>query len=155
VVKMSKIIVFASKYGFTKECSEKLSNLMGNIDMMQLGKELVDISSYDTVILGTSVYAGQIRPEMKKFIENKQEELKEKELGIFICGADQDQIDETLKRNFGELLSYAKEVSRFGYEFNLDKLKFFEKIIVKKIAKVSENERKVFEDKIEAFSKKF
>src|SRR6056297_479348 len=152
---MNKVIVFASKYGFTKECSQKLSNLMGNVDMLQLGKENVDISSYDTVILGTSVYAGQIRPEMKKFIESNQEELKKKELGVFICGADEDQIDETLKRNFGELLNLAKEVSRFGYEFNLDKLKFFEKLIVKKIAKVSSNERKVFEEKIEEFSNKF
>ena len=152
---MNKVIVFASKYGFTKECSQKLSNLMGNVNMMQLGKESVDVASYDTVILGTSVYAGQIRPEMKKFIESNQEELKKKELGIFICGADEDQIDETLKRNFGELLNYAKEVSRFGYEFNLDKLKFFEKLIVKKIAKVSSNERKVFEEKIEEFSNKF
>ena len=152
---MNKVIVFASKYGFTKECSQKLSNLMGNVNMMQLGKESVDVASYDTVILGTSVYAGQIRPEMKKFIESNQEELKKKELGIFICGADEDQIDETLKRNFGELLNHAKEVSRFGYEFNLDKLKFFEKLIVKKIAKVSSNERKVFEEKIEEFSNKF
>ncbi|MFP4456904.1 MAG: flavodoxin domain-containing protein [Clostridia bacterium] len=152
---MNKIIVYASKYGFTGECSEYLSKLIENVEVVKLDKKQLDISPYETVILGTSIYAGQIRPEMKEFIENNKSLLEEKELGIFICGADGDQVDDTLERNFGSLLNSAKEVSRFGYEFDLGKLKFFEKIIVKKIAKVSSNEKKIFEDKIKEFGAKF
>jgi len=43
-----------------------------------------DISKYDTVILGASIYMGKIQKRMRKFIEENMNELLKKNIALFI-----------------------------------------------------------------------
>lgn len=152
---MTKVIVYASKYGTTKECAIKLSELMSDVDLLDVEKNEVDLSLYETVILGSSIYAGQIRPKMKEFVEGNFEELFKRSIGIFVCGANEEEVDKAVENNYGELASKAKSIAHFGYKYDFDKMKFFEKLIIKKIAKVKTSEKNIYQEKIQQFSKKF
>ena len=152
---MNKVIVYASKYGTTQECATKLSELMEDVNLLDVEKNKVDLSLYETVILGSSIYAGQIRPKMREFIEENLTELSEKNLGIFVCGANEEEIDNAVENNFGELASKAKSIGHFGYKYDFDKMKFFEKLIIKKIAKVKASEKNIYQEKIKKFSNHF
>jgi menaquinone-dependent protoporphyrinogen oxidase len=39
------------------------------------------------LIIGSSVYIGRVRKEVKKFIKKNKDALMEKSLALFICGA--------------------------------------------------------------------
>lgn len=110
---MKALIVYYSLEGNTKLIAEKLADLVG-ADLLELvpkkayptgkmskflfgGKSAVmsespelepystDISVYDTVILGTPVWASRCAPPLRSFLENNS--LSEKRTAAFACAA--------------------------------------------------------------------
>jgi flavodoxin len=51
----------------------------------ELTNEHIDVDSYDTIILGTPIWAGSYAPPMKTFL--KQYEVKGKRIALFACHA--------------------------------------------------------------------
>lgn len=49
----------------------------------QLVNERIDLSKYDTVIIGTPIWAGSFAPPIKSFITQYQ--MKGKRIGLFAC----------------------------------------------------------------------
>ncbi|KAF5076771.1 Flavodoxin [anaerobic digester metagenome] len=49
----------------------------------QLVNERIDLSKYDTVIIGTPIWAGSFAPPIKSFITEYQ--MKGKRIGLFAC----------------------------------------------------------------------
>jgi hypothetical protein len=58
------------------------------------------------------------------------------------CG-DKDKIPEVLDKNFGENKDCIDEVVWAGYAFKLEDMGFFEKTIIKKVAKIEKSENKM------------
>lgn len=84
---MSTLIVYATKYGFTKTCAEILAKKLGeNVDIYDLSSNLPDLMKYDKVIIGGSIYAGKIRKPVMRFCSDNLNTLKGKKLGFYICG---------------------------------------------------------------------
>lgn len=85
---MNTLIAYATKYGCVEKCALILSEkLTGEVDLYNL-KEIknIDISRYDKVIIGGSIYIGKIQKVVREFSSTKLNQLKEKEVGLFICG---------------------------------------------------------------------
>ena len=61
---MRILIAYASKYGTTKTCVERLANALKGKDVtvVSLEEEDVDPSAFDIVVFGSSVYFGKLRP---------------------------------------------------------------------------------------------
>lgn len=154
---MNTLIVFASKYGCTEKCTELLSKeLKDNSDIINLkNSKDIDISKYDKVIIGGSIYIGKIQKEVTEFCSKNLEKLKEKKIGLFICGMQEgDLINTEIVQNFPqELIEMAVVKKHFGGEFNFDKMNFFEKLIVKVISKTSSNKSNILNDNIHSFAK--
>lgn len=153
---MSTLILYSSKYGCTEKCVEFMSKELkdkSNIINLKSSKD-IDISKYDKVIIGGSIYIGKIQKEVTEFCSKNLEELKEKKIGLFICGMQEgDAINNELVENFPqELINIAVTKAHFGGEFNFDKMNFFEKFIVKKIAKTSSNKSNILNDNIHKFA---
>lgn len=153
---MSILIAYTSKYGCAKKCAELLSKeLKDQIDMVDL-KEVkeFDLSKYQKIIIGGSIYMGRIQKEVTEFCSKNLEDLKQKQVGLFICGMQEgDQASTELSQNFPPaLLNTAVAKEWFGGQFLLDRMNFMEKLIVKKIAKVSSNQSKVNTENISRFA---
>lgn len=83
------LIVYASKYGSTKEISERIANVLkaqGISTTLKAAREVTAIDAYDAVIVGSALYGGTWLPEASEFLERFQAELAKKEVWIFSSG---------------------------------------------------------------------
>ena len=152
---MSTLIVYASKYGFTKTCAEILAKKLGeNVDIYDLNSNFPDLMKYDKVIVGGSIYAGKIRKPVMRFCTDNVNTLKGKKLGLFICGmAKEDDAQKQLESSFPqELLAVCAAKGFFGGECNYEKMNFLEKFIMKKITGSKQSQSKIAEDNITRFA---
>lgn len=156
---MYTAIVYSTKYGCTEKCAKLLKEQFNNkVDLINLNNiKTVNLSKYDTVIIGGPIYIGKIRKEILKFSNKHLKDLTSKKIGLFICGMPQngDYLTE-LNTNFPKILldnALAKEY--FGGEFIIDKLNFFERLLLKKVANVSTNKSNILIENIQRFAEKF
>lgn len=152
---MDTLLVYASKYGCTEKCAKLVAErLNGNVDMVNLKeKKEIDLSKYNKVIIGGSIYIGKIQKEVTEFCSKYLNTLKEKPIGLFICGLQKDAIETEINQNFPpELLEIAEAKEYFGGEFIFEKMNFMEKMIVKKVAKTNSDISEIQEDNINKFA---
>ncbi|MBL4937065.1 flavodoxin domain-containing protein [Clostridium sp. YIM B02515] len=153
---MNTLIVYTSKYGCTEKCAELLTKeLNDKVDIINLKNAGdIDISKYDKVIIGGSIYIGRIQKEVTEFCSKNLDKLKEKGIGLFICGMQEGEaINTELNQNFpSELLNIAAAKEYLGGEFIFDKMNFMEKLIVKVVSKASSNKSNILKDNIHKFA---
>ncbi len=84
---MSVLIAFRGRYGTTAGCARDLAALLRSpCTLADLARTpSVDISSFDTVVIGGAIYGGKILPPVTDFCERHRDELLEKKVGVFIC----------------------------------------------------------------------
>lgn len=139
---MNTLIAYATKYGCTEKCAGILAEkLIGKVDLCDLRKETdIDLSKYDKVIVGGSVYVGKVRKEVAEFCSKNFNILKKKDLGLFVCGMLEDQAEEELTNSFPpQLLEKALAKGFFGGELQLKKMKLSEKFIVRMVSRVEKS----------------
>ncbi len=155
---MATVIIYSTRHGATKKCAELLKFKLFGSELADL-KEALDLqlSGYDTVILGGSIQAGKVKGAFRKYCEKNKEELLKKKLGLYICCMSEDkQAEDQLKNNFSpELYEKALAKDYFGGIFDFAKMNFLERFIIKKVAKVKESVFKIKEDRITKFAEKF
>lgn len=135
---MRTLIIYSSKYGATKEVAEQIkSGLEETCDLMSIRQEQeIDLGRYDRVLLGTSVYAGQIGKEMKTFAQVHKDELLEKKVGVFLVCLMKGQVDRYLKENFSEeLVNHFYTAHECGGTLNVPKMNFAERMITRMVVK--------------------
>ena len=133
---MKTLIVYTSKYGCTEKAAELLkARMSGEVEVINLSyaKE-PSLESYDTVILGGSIYYGKIQKEMTAFVNKAKPKLTHKKVGLFICAGNKDQAAQELRAAFPEeLLQRALATEVFGDELQYDKLTLMEKFILRMV----------------------
>lgn len=155
---MKTLIIYMSTHGCTKQVVHELAEqLNGEVTIKNLKEDKnPDFEEYDRVIIGGSIHAGQIQRKIREYCETHLEKLGRKQLGLFICCMyEGDQAFQQLENAFPEKLhQYAKSEAILGGEFNFEKMRFFEKLIVRKIAKVEKTVSKIDHEAIQSFAKK-
>ena len=156
---MNILIVYGTKHGSTKLIADMIKSSLKecDVDIVNLRESQADVSQYDRIIIGSAVYMGRIRKEVKKFIEQNINMLLEKNIGLFLCcmTEDESEQDELVKRVFPDaLIKHAMAVVIPGGEFRIDRMNIFERFIVSKIAGQKENKSMIDNDKIENFAEK-
>ena len=64
---MKSAVIYTSKLGNAKKVAERIAKAL-DADLIKIGKEKIDISGYDRIIVGSGVYAGSISKAMDRFI---------------------------------------------------------------------------------------
>lgn len=153
---MKTAIIYYSKKGTTQKVakiiSEKLNSQEGLIDLKN--KPSIDISTYDRIIIGSPIYAGNSHNKVKKFIASNLNLLLNKEVGLYVCGMERDeakQSDELERAYPKELIDKAKSKRFLGGEFLFENMNFFEKMIIKKIAKTDKSISEINQHNIDKF----
>ena len=154
---MKTIIIYCTKHGTTKKVAESVSEILGDAAIVALGRQRLDISSFDFVVLGTPVYAGLPMKIMQKFYEKNLSKLLDKKIALFVCGMEPDADKQMLelKSAFPEkLFEHACFVDFLGGRFLFDKMNFIERFIIKRVAKVEPktNISKINDERIKNFA---
>lgn len=153
---MKTLIIFASKHGCAEECAHKLKEkLSGETDIINIKHQSsIELSFYETVIIGGSIHAGNIQKSIKKFCEKHLNVLTGKKVGLYLCCMKE---GENAHKQFNdafpaELRKHAAAAGLFGGAFSFEKMNFIERFITKKIAKIDESVSKISEDNIADFA---
>ena len=150
---MKTLILYATKHGAPCEVAERIAKRIPSVvlhDLKQSGiPSLVD---FDCVIFGSSIYFGSIRKEAKTFLTRNADVLKEKKLGLFLCGLQPEEEKQFFASNFSpDLLTAAKATAFLGGMFDPKKAGFMGRFVMKTVAKLMEYADKIDNDKIERF----
>lgn len=83
---MRTLIIYASKYGCTKDCAEILeSSIKGEVVLINIKNKIPDMLTFDSIIIGGSIYMGKIQRSITNFCKRNKAKLLQKKIGLFIC----------------------------------------------------------------------
>lgn len=155
---MSTIIIYLSRHGCTEKTADILKqNLNDNVMILNLKDNIqLDLSIYDTVIIGGSIHAGKIQKKLAQFCKDHNNQLMRKKLGLYLCCMEEGaKAQQQMQNAFPEnLREHASATGFFGGEFDFSKMNFLEKFIIKKVAKVKESVSTINKDAIKEFAGK-
>ena len=148
---MKTVILYASRYGTARQCAQDLAKLLeGEVEVFDIEHESrkVNLSEYDQVICGGSVYIGSVNAALRQYCIHRAEELSSKRLGFFICGLSQgEQAEKDLQNAYPDrLLSQAAATGIFGTVMRPGRLHVFDKLIIKMVRKQMELDRYLTEE---------
>ena len=152
---MTTLVIYASRYGCTADCADYLkAHLPGDtilVDINQLSQPIA-WETYDTVLIGGSVYVGKIAKKLRAFCEGNLEPLLQKKIGLFLCCAQTWQADEIFTANFpAALWQHATTRKTFGSEARLDKMSFLDRTILKAVTKGDFSNFQISKENLDAF----
>jgi len=142
---MKTIIIYSTKYGYTKDCVDALkSQLSGDVLAVDLGTDTVSsLEAFDRVVLGGSIYMGQVNKKLKAFCESRLAKLLEKPVALFLCCGLPENFEQNLAAAFpGELIEKAIAAECFGGELRMEKMKGPDRIISGLMKKASKGQGK-------------
>lgn len=147
---MKTAIIYASKHGTTEKVGGLIAEKLQTTDEVALfslkKNSKIDINAFETVILGAPVYAGRISRKMKTFCKVNETVLLQKNIGLFVCGMElsKEKQKKELNDAFSDvLLKQSKTTGFLGGAFLFDKMNFFERMIIKKIAKTTTSVQRI------------
>lgn len=136
---MNILIIYSTKYGYTKKCVDYMkANLEGNVDVCNVKDNKVkDLSNYDWIIIGGSIYIGRTKSALRKFCIKYLDILKTKKIGLFItCLLENEEALNQIINSFPkELYDHAIAIDYFGGEIIYKKLRLFDKLITNMVSK--------------------
>ena len=149
---MKTAIIYATSHGTTEKVAQQIQNGLGADNALLVNlktTKTVDLSLFDTVIIGGSIHAGQMQSRVKTFCKNNMVDLLRKRVGLFMVGMNEPQFETEFNNAFPELLRKHAITSKcVGGEFLFEKMNFIEKLIVKKVSGISHNVSKIDDSKI-------
>lgn len=158
---MKTAILYFSKYGTTRKVAGMIQSRLKSdeVTMIDLKEEQSpDLSSYDRIIVGSSVYVGSAKKKFKEFcLANYLPLFAIKEVGLFLCGMEPDEFkqQEEMERSFPEeLRRHSKARGFMGGELLMEKMNFLDRVIVKKVMKTTESVYNINEKAIDLFVEK-
>ena len=153
---MSTAIIYATTYGSTRDIAEMIQRCIPESVIIDVKKDQTDISAFDSVILGSSIYVGQIDKQMKNFININGEKLKQKRIGIYFCCAFEENVETYLKANFDKELTDKAVVMTMGGKMDISKMSFAHKMITRMVQKSEQGKNRevtLHPEKVEEFVK--
>jgi len=144
---MKTVIVYASNHGTTEKVANIIREKLDSTTVQTINlksKQKVDLSCYETVIIGGSIHAGGIQREVKKFIKENTIILMQKRVALYLCCMNEPEERREFEANYPELLrNHSVYNAIAGGEYLFEKMNFIEKFLVRKISGVSSTQSKL------------
>lgn len=148
---MNTLILYATKYGATKQIAEQLASELGsNVTIQNIHDGKPSIAAFDTVILGGSIYMNKIQHDVTSFLRANEKELIKKRLGLFISCYTPPETEGYLEQFFPTaLLSHAQAKDMLGGLMQYDKMNPVCRKIFMSLKKIDGFNKNFIEPKIE------
>jgi len=136
---MRTLILYATKYGATREIAGRIADKLGGAVLYDLKQDDVPaLGDFDCVIIGSSLYAGSIRKEAKAFLAKHPKQLHGKKFGLFLSGMAKSDERKYFKDNFpADILQGVTATCFAGGIFDPQKANGMERLIMKAVTKQS------------------
>ncbi len=148
--------MYMSRHGTTEKVALYLQQqLPFPVDLHRLdaASPAPDLQPYDLVVVGGSVYAGQIQTGIKDFCRTHQQELLGKQLGLFICCMNEKQAEAVMQDAYPEALRrHARATGVMGGELLFEKMSFWEKMVIRSVTGQQESVSKIKYAEIDRFA---
>lgn len=157
---MKTLIIYSSPTGTVKKCAVELAALIPGAELHELNKQgNPRPDGYDTVIVGGSIRGGGLSPFTQMYLDECEEVLLTKKLGLFICCGTDEKAEVYFENNFSEeLIKHASARACFGGELDPDRARgFIDRMMVKLMAKAVNNQgsgMKLHPERIPEFASK-
>ena len=150
---MKTLILYATKHGTAKDLAERIASKFPDSTICDLkSTDIPPLSGFEGVIIGSSVYAGRIRKEAKKFVKKNADILATKRLGLYLAGMSPQEDSMYFPSNFPpKVLEAAVVKSLIGGVFDPAKAGSIERKIMETITKQSEYMSSIDDNRLEAF----
>lgn len=144
---MKTAIIYSTTQGTTEKVvnyiAEKLKD-SETVDVykLQKRKKLINLAQYDRVILGGSIYLGDIQSVMTKFCNDNFDILQTKTLGLFACGIEPELVRQDAELEMAypkKLFKHAVATAFVGGEIIFEKLNPTQKFIAKNMFKINQS----------------
>lgn len=155
---MKTLIAYATKYGTAAKLAmlikEKLGDEVAIINLKYDPKP--NLTYYDRVIMGSSVYKSKPRKELKNFIVNHLSSLLKKKVGLFFAAreldnaAQQKAIENTFPKN---LRDRTMSIRFLGHAIDIHKVNPFERIKLKLLKNITKSYETFYDEEIDLFVK--
>lgn len=134
---MKILIIYASKGGVSKRCAEmlcdKLHSEVFNITLCDIENGAPSPDGFDVAVIGGSIRMGSINKKLKKYLKTYTSALSEIATALFLCCGYTENFDDYVMLNFPKHLATSLGIHCFGGELKPEKLKGFDKFIVKMV----------------------
>jgi len=150
---MKTLILYATKYGATGEVARRIADRIEDAAVYDLKQnDIPPVAGFDRVIIGSPVYAGTIRKEVKAFVSQNADALHGKAVGLFLAGLSPERGKACFDANFPpDVLQSAKATGCLGGIFDPKKAGAMERFIMKMVARQSGYTDTIDDNKIEQF----
>lgn len=152
---MRTLILYFSKYGFTERVAHMLADhFEGDVVVEKCTKDYsVDLTKFDTIILGSPIYVGRPNVDLLDFCDSYQRLLMNKRLGFFVTGSIENEALPSLEKSVPDgLYRHAKAKAYFGYALNFEKMSFLDRIATRIISRKAQSETVIEAHAIEEFA---
>lgn len=129
---MKTIILYESKYGYTKECAIKIKDRVENSDLFDVKSGEFNLKEYDTILIGSPIIKGEFVKEIITFLKQYHSVLMNKKVGIFCSGMDKKEFNLAVQNSMPAELFYSAKIIHCGGEINMSKLSFRDRRTIKK-----------------------
>ena len=135
---MKVLIVYSTHGGASKRCAEMLEEKIKN----RFEVTLVNVKEkngapspeeYDVAVIGGPVRFGHIDKTLRNYLKNNAEKLNEISSAFFYCCGFPADVEEYIDTQFPKELNFSLGVHCFGGELKPEKLKGFDKLVVKMV----------------------
>ena len=156
---MKTLIIYATKNGSVKEEAKLMKKeLKGEIKLVNIHEETIkDVSQFDNIIIGSSIYFGQIDRKIKAFIFLNRPEIIQKKFGIFFLAAESkpEVMDKQIKDAMpNDIFTNAEAISVIGSEIKLEKFSWLVRLSLKYLKKITSSYKDIDDNKIKEFTDK-
>ncbi|MBE6547102.1 MAG: hypothetical protein E7668_06670 [Ruminococcaceae bacterium] len=132
--KMKILILYATRGGATQVCAELLAQRLEKhhtVTLCNAAHALPAPQEFDAVAIGSSIRMGQMNKQLKRYIKEHKERLSEGNTAVFFCCGFPKQFEEYTETQLPKDLYCSLGLHCFGGELKPEKLKGFDKLIVR------------------------
>lgn len=133
---MKILILYATHGGVTKTCAEMLTEQLSvrhEVTVLNIWESAPAPSDYDVVVLGSCIRMGKIDKTIKQYIKQYCEQLSSMPSAVFLCCGYTRNFPDYVDTQIPKQLQCSLGFHCFGGELKPEKLKGFDRFIVRMV----------------------
>lgn len=134
---MKILIIYSTTGGVSRRCAEilcdKFSSSAFEVTLCDINDAPPSPEGFDVAVIGGSIRMGKINKKLKSYLKSHIDTLNKLHTALFLCCGYTENFDDYVTLNFPKHIIPTLGIHCFGGELKPEKLKGFDKFIVKMV----------------------